>query len=140
MRGKRNKRKEALLVEDIKADERNLIKKTIRKENQAMIRNDQATLKDLIAADAVMEHITGSKQSRDEWLHQISLGRMKYYSSQEDSLTVILRDSNHATADLKIILDARVYGFRNKWRLESISNLIRKNNQWQIIASKAKMY
>lgn len=136
----RGKSKRGVLMDDLKTREQDLIKRTIRKENQAMLNNDQAILKEVIAPDAVMEHITGAKQTRDEWLRQISLGRMKYYSSREDGLTVVMKNTNHATVDLRAVLDARVYGFRNKWRLESISKLIKKDNHWQIVASTAKMY
>lgn len=127
-------------MNDLKTDEQALIKKIIRQENKAMIHNDQSILKSVIASGATMEHITGAKQTRDEWLRQISLGRMKYYSSQEENLSVTMKDATHATADLKTVLDARVYGLRNKWHLESVSNLIKKNNNWLIIASRAQMY
>lgn len=115
------------------------IKEVVRKENQAMIRNDQTTLKEVIASEAVMEHITGVKQSRDEWLNQINKGRMKYYSLEEKDLQVKF-EQNRAVVDVKTVLDARVYGFRNKWRLEAVNYLNKVSGQWKIIASKASMY
>ncbi|WP_227005205.1 nuclear transport factor 2 family protein [Companilactobacillus paralimentarius] len=37
-------------------------------------------------------------------------------------------------------LDARIYGFRNTWTLESRTELTKKNGQWQIVLSQASMY
>lgn len=126
-------------IDTVKTNNVDEIKKVVRKENQAMIHNDQEILKETIAPDAVMEHITGVKQTRDEWLKQINLGRMKYYASKEDSLQVKI-DGDRAIADAKNILDARVYGFRNQWRLEAVHHLKKMNGKWQIVASKASMY
>lgn len=126
-------------ISTVKTNNVDEIKKVVRRENQAMIHNDQEVLKEVIAPEAVMEHITGAKQTRDEWLKQMNLGRMKYYSTKEASLQIKI-DGDTAIADEKNILDARVYGFRNQWHLEAIHQLKKMNGKWQIVASKASMY
>ncbi|MCH7260554.1 hypothetical protein P4G59_10590 [Lactiplantibacillus plantarum] len=37
-------------------------------------------------------------------------------------------------------LDARIYGFRNTWPLQSKVELVKGPHGWQIIASHASMY
>ena len=59
--------------------EEQAVAETIRKQVKGMIDGDLDLLKEVISPDAVFYHITGAKQSRDEWLRQIKLGRMHYF-------------------------------------------------------------
>ena len=59
------------------------VAETVRKQVKGMIDGDLDLLKEVISPDAVFYHITGAKQSRDEWLRQIKLGRMHYFGSRE---------------------------------------------------------
>ena len=59
--------------------EEQAVAETVRKQVKGMIDGDLDLLKEVISSDAVFYHITGAKQSRDEWLRQIKLGRMPYF-------------------------------------------------------------
>ena len=63
--------------------EEQAVAETVRKQVKGMIDGDLDLLKEVISPDAVFYHITGAKQSRDEWLRQIKLGRMHYFGSRE---------------------------------------------------------
>ena len=63
--------------------EEQAVAETVRKQVKGMIDGDLDLLKEVISPDAVFYHITGAKQSRDEWLRQIKLGRMHYFGRRE---------------------------------------------------------
>lgn len=115
------------------------VAKVVRSETTAMINQDVNSLKKLIAPDAKFFHITGAEQSRDEWLQQIKIGRMHYFGSKEELFQVAMKD-DHAEVISRNQLDARIYGFRNTWPLQSRTQLKKINGQWLITESRASMY
>lgn len=121
------------------ATDEKAIAQLVRTETRAMISKDIDTLKKIIAPTAKLFHITGVEQSRDEWLNQIKRGRMHYFGSKEELLQVIVKGS-HAEVISRNQLDARIYGFRNTWPLQSQTELEKINGQWLITKSRASMY
>lgn len=115
------------------------IAKVVRSEVTAMVNKDVDLLKRLIVPNAKFFHITGAGQSRDEWLKQIEIGRMDYINSKEVFFQVIV-NGNHAEVISRNQLDARIYGFRNTWPLQSNTKLEKVNGQWLITESRASMY
>lgn len=123
----------------VEATEEKDVAQVVRSETTAMINQDVDTLKKLIAPNANFYHITGAKQSRDEWLRQIKIGRMHYFGSTEELFQVSMK-GDHAEVISRNQLDARIYGFRNTWPLQSRTQLQKVNGQWLITESRASMY
>ncbi|MGN1283621.1 MAG: nuclear transport factor 2 family protein [Limosilactobacillus sp.] len=115
------------------------IAQLVRAETTAMINKDIDTLKKIISPTAKLFHITGVEQSRDEWLNQIKLGRMHYFGSKEELFQVVVK-GNHAEVISRNQLDARIYGFRNTWPLQSRTKLEKIGDRWLITESHASMY
>ena len=110
-----------------------------RQQIYGIINKDFTKLKQIIAPQAQFSHITGVQQSRDEWLYEIKIGRMHYYSSTEESANVVVNDK-HAEVVMREQLDARIYGIRNIWSLENHYQLAMQDGQWKIVAAQANMY
>lgn len=122
----------------IKTDEQQ-VAEVVRQQVQALVQKDITTLTALIAPQAELTHITGAVQTRDEWLQQIKIGRMHYFGSQEELLQAEVT-GDRALVIMRNRLDARIYGFRNTWPLESRTTLEKINGQWLIVASASSMY
>lgn len=122
----------------IKTDEQQ-VAEVVRQQVQALVQKDIPTLTTLIAPQAELTHITGAVQTRDEWLQQIKIGRMHYFGSQEELLQAEVT-GDRALVIMRNRLDARIYGFRNTWPLESRTTLQKVNGQWLIVASASSMY
>lgn len=113
----------------------------VRGEIDGMLHKDIAKLTQLIAPDAKLGHITGKVESREQWLNQIKLGRMRYLSNQEVSLKVAVdSDGQHATAVTDNRLEARIFGFTNTWPLESTMDLEKRDGHWLILNAKTAMF
>ncbi|MFC6314426.1 nuclear transport factor 2 family protein [Lapidilactobacillus achengensis] len=104
-----------------------------------MLRHDVTLLKQVIAPDAIFVHLNGKVQSREVWLDQMRIGRMRYLDSNELTLTVT-EDGTDVVIVSRSDLTARIYGFENCWHIETTTRLAQRNNAWQITRSQAQFF
>lgn len=121
-----------------KADEIQIIELT-RQLTQNMIERNTLGIDKIVDADFTLTHITGYVQSTAEWFSEIEAERMKYYSFQEVYTSVKIQ-GDKATFVGRNILDARIWGSRNKWRLQQTMQLERRNKKWIILNSVATTF
>ncbi|MEY8530608.1 MULTISPECIES: nuclear transport factor 2 family protein [Lactobacillus] len=124
---------------DLATQDEKEIENIFKKENRAMVEQDLTALKEIIAPEAILTHITGAEQSRDEWLKQIKIGRMRYKKSVLKRIVIQLIDDDHASAVVQNLVTARIYGFTNDWMLQSANQLIKREGKWIITSSKASL-
>ncbi len=110
-----------------------------RKLTQLMIDRDTDGLNKILDAHFTLTHITGYVQSKEEWLSEIASERMKYYSYEEVK-TVVEINGNEATFMGQNVLDARIWGSRNNWRLQQTMQLKNRNGAWIILSSVATTF
>ncbi len=96
--------------------------------NKAMVERDIETLRSLMADDLVLIHMSGQTQSKEEWLEEIRNETMCYYSIEIENLCITV-DGNRATATYTSIMDARIWGSRGTWRMNSTMNLEKTENR-----------
>lgn len=120
-------------------DEEQAVARVVRQQVKGMVAQDIASLKQVIAPDARLYHITGTVQSRDEWLKQIKIGRMHYFSSKEVLFQVKVT-GDQAEVIARNELDARIYGFRNTWPLQTRTKLAKVTGRWWITTAHSSMY
>lgn len=97
--------------------------------NKAMIDRDVETLGSLMADDLILVHITGATQTKQEWLDEIAAETMRYYAIERQNLNILI-DGNHATVTYLSIIDARIWGSRGTWRINSTAHLVKTENGW----------
>ena len=106
---------------------------------QLMIVRDTAGMDSILDAHFTLTHITGYVQSKAEWFSEIASERMKYYSYKEVKTTIELT-GNKATFIGQDLLDARIWGSRNNWRLQQKMQLEKCNGNWIILNSVATTF
>lgn len=97
--------------------------------DKAMIDRDIETLGSLMADDLILVHITGRQQSKAEWLEEIRSENMRYYDIKRENFKMEI-NGNRATATYVSVLDARIYGSRNVWRLNVTMPLEKRDGAW----------
>lgn len=107
-----------------------------RQLTQLMIDKDIAGLNRILDMHFTLTHITGYVQSKEEWFSEIESERMKYYSYKEVKTSVKI-DTDKATFVGQNLLDARIWGTRNNWRLQQTMQLEKRNGKWIILKSVA---
>jgi hypothetical protein len=110
-----------------------------RQLTQFMIDRDTAGLNKILDANFTLTHITGYVQSKNDWFTEIATERMKYYSYKELKTSVEI-NGNHATFTGQNLLDARIWGSRNNWRLQQTMELEYRNGNWIILKSIATTF
>jgi len=64
------------------------VKRVCRQQIEGLLTKDLALLDRITAPTAVFSHLTGEQQTKSDWLQQLKIGRLHYFSSQEVSLKV----------------------------------------------------
>ena len=106
---------------------------------QLMIDRNTVELNKILDPHFTLTHITGYVQPKDEWFSEIESERMKYYSYKEVKTSVEI-DGDKATFVGQNILDARIWGSRNNWRLQQTMQLEKRRGKWIILKSVATIF
>ena len=116
------------------------IKELYRSYWNYMIDKNAEGLRDLMAGDYYLRHMTGVKQSVDEFLKGLLNGTFNYYSAEHDEIIVNI-NGDTATMIGKSRVLATVYGGgKNSWRLQGDFTLRKENGNWKLTSSKASTY
>ena len=111
-----------------------------RKYWHCMITKNADGLRDLMADDYYLLHMTGVKQSAEVFLNGLLDGTFNYYSADHDSIEVSL-NGDHAIMTGRSRVMAAVYGGRKRsWRLQGDFTLRKENGDWKFTCSKASTY
>ena len=122
------------------ADEKDTIREMYRKYWSCMISKDVDGLRDLMADDYYLLHMTGVKQSAKVFLSGLLDSSFNYYSADHDSIEVSL-NGDHAIMTGRSRVMAAVYGGRkSSWRLQGDFTLRKENGNWKFTSSKASTY
>lgn len=95
----------------------------------AMVNRDIQKLDSLMADDLVLHHISGTTQSKKEWLSCIEEESMKYYNIEIDSFQVQV-NGDSASVDHTTTIDARIYGSEGTWTLSGTSHYEKRDGEW----------
>ncbi|MFV0558751.1 MAG: nuclear transport factor 2 family protein [Enterococcus sp.] len=91
--------------------------KLYRQQYEAMVNQEIEVLDNLLASEFTLTHMTGIKQSKSEWLNDISRNQMNYFSYLEETVNVTIKQ-NQAMVVGRNQVDAQIYGTRGKWFLQ----------------------
>ena len=105
-----------------------------------MIEKNIEGLRSLMSSDYCLFHMTGVKQSADEFLNGLKNGTFNYYSADHDDIEVSVHD-DEATMTGKSRVVAAVYGgSKGNWRLQGDFTLRKENGSWKFTSSRASTY
>ena len=90
-------------------DDKKQIEQLYKQMYQAMIAKDIATLNTILADGSVLIHMTGTRQPKKQYLHEIENGTLNYYSVEDDEISITV---NGVTAEMtgRSRVNAAVYG------------------------------
>ena len=107
---------------------------------QAMVEKDTATLNRVHADDFVLVHMTGMRQSKQEYINAIADGTLNYFSAEHEQMDIQI-DGDTATLTGRSRVTAAVFGGgRGTWRLQLRFKLAKRDGIWQFTESRASTY
>lgn len=111
----------------------------VRQLSEFMIERDTDAMSKILDNDFTLTHITAYVQPKAEWLNEVAKESMKYYSVKETSHEIKVI-GNIAEITIKSLVDARIWGSRNTWKLQQKMKLEKTNGTWIILNSVASTY
>lgn len=126
------------MEENITIDEQ-AVSALVKQLSESMIKRDITTMTKILDKDFTLTHITGYVQPKAEWLNEVALESMKYYSVKEVNHKVKIT-GQVAEVTIQSLVDARIWGSRNTWRLQQKMRLEKRNEKWIILNSIASTF
>ena len=121
-------------------DDKQQIEALYKQMYRAMIAKDIETLGSLLDENAVLIHMTGTRQPKREYLRAIKDGTLNYNSVEDDEI-IIEVNGDKATMTGRSRVNAAVYGGgRHTWRLQIKSTLVKKDGHWLFVEQRASTY
>ena len=116
------------------------IRELYRKYWKFMIDKDEAGLRSLLSDDYYLRHMTGVKQSAEEFIKGLMNGTFNYFSAEHDDIEVNVAGSTATMIGKSRVLAAVYGGGKNKWRLQGDFTLRKENGIWKLTSSGASTY
>ena len=105
-----------------------------------MVEKDTVTLNRVHADDFVLVHMTGMRQSKQEYINAIADGTLNYFSAEHEQMDIQI-DGDTATLTGRSRVTAAVFGGgRGTWRLQLRFKLAKRDGRWQFTESRASTY
>ena len=96
---------------------------------QAMVDADIDTMKEIVPADVTFTHVSGMKQTRDEYFEDIKNGALNYYNIGIENPKIVVRE-NDATITYTSVLDANAYGAKGVYRMQGGHKFNKIGGKW----------
>ena len=121
-------------------DETETIRALYRRYWRCMIEKDAAGLRELMAEDYTLTHMTGVKQSAGTFLQGLRDGTFNYYTAEHDSIEVTVSGDHAAMTGKSRVLAAVYGGGKHLWKLRGDFTLRKENGTWRFTGSRASTY
>ena len=123
----------------MKTDEE-IIKDLYRDYWRYMIEKNAEGLRRIMSDDYYLLHMTGVRQSKEEFIKGLLGGTFNYYSAEHDGIDVEIGGENAKMTGKSRVLAAVYGGGKHLWRLRGDFTLRKENGSWNLTSSKASTY
>lgn len=107
---------------------------------EASINKDLDKLDEILSDDYVLVHMTGMKQSKEDYIESVKTGELAYYESNHESIEVNI-NGEEATIIGKTKTLASPFGSsKSWWNLRQDLKAKKINGKWILTYSKASSY
>ena len=99
---------------------------------QAMTDKDIDTMREIVSEDMVFVHMSGIRQTREEYFADVADGSLTYYTiGMADPVIEI--DGDHAIVTYTSILNANAYGARGTFRMKGSHHYENRDGAWMAV-------
>ena len=107
---------------------------------EASINKDLDKLDEILSDDYVLVHMTGMKQSKEDYIESVKNGELSYFETNHESIEVTI-NGNEATILGKTKTLASPFGSsKSWWNLRQDLKAKKINGKWILTYSKASTY
>ena len=117
-----------------------LIREAYIRMYEGMITKDEAILRDVLDDSFVLVHMTGMRQSREEFINAVLDGTLNYYSAEHEHMHVEIITDTAVLTGQSYVAAAVFGGGRSNWRLKQKCSFKKVDGTWKITRSVASTY
>lgn len=99
---------------------------------QALIDQNIPKLKQLLPDDYIAVHITGRRQTKEEWLKDIENGDMRYFHFTDLHYS-FSQEGNRVQLGICQRITANIYGSEGTWSIPGTRLFEKRDGEWQIV-------
>ena len=96
---------------------------------EAMTEADIDTMRAIVSEDMVFTHMSGMRQTREEYLADVADGSLRYYTIDMEK-PVVKVDGGKATVTYTSLLNANAYGARGSFRMKGTHHYENRDGAW----------
>ncbi len=120
--------------------EKESLKQLYERMYRAMIEKDEAVLREVLADDFVLVHMTGLRQDKDTYIRYITNGTLNYFNKRDREIEVTLTGTVAALTGKSEVSAAVFGGGRGTWRLQLEMRAKKVSEQWQFTDATASLW
>ena len=106
----------------------------------AMVNKDRAELERVHDDSFVLVHMTGMRQSKQEYINAIMGGTLNYYSASHKDMLVEIKGDSAVLIGRSRVTAAVFGGGKHTWQLQLRFQLVKKNGEWRFALASASTY
>ena len=106
----------------------------------AMVNKDRAELERVHDDSFVLVHMTGMRQSRQEYINAIMDGTLNYYSASHEDMQVEVGGDSAVLTGKSRVTAAVFGGGKHTWRLQLKFTVVKKSDDWYFTSASASTY
>lgn len=95
--------------------------------NAAMVSADTVALAAMMDEAIVLRHLSGTTQTRSEWLADVKSGTMRYHNVEKRDVHISQEEDGSIKVRFTSIITATIWGSRGTWTLHPTMRLIRRD-------------
>ncbi len=99
---------------------------------EALTEADMETLDEMIADDSTFTHMSGKKQTKEEYLADVENGRLNYIAVEIQNPVVTI-NKNIASVSCTTVLTANAYGAKGAWPFTGRRMFTKQDGTWKVI-------
>ena len=99
---------------------------------QALIDQNIPKLKQLLPDDYIAVHITGRRQTKEEWLKDVENGDMRYFHFSDLHYS-LSQEGNRVNLKIRQRIRANIYGSEGTWSIPGTRVFEKQGESWQIV-------
>ena len=121
-------------------EDRILIEEAYRKMFDGMVMKDEVLLRDVLDDSYVLVHMTGIRQSKEQFIAAVMNGTLNYFSGKQEGLSVDVNGDTAVMTGRSVVVAAVFGGGKHTWRLQQKCSLRKVNGSWKITCSVVSTY
>ena len=117
-----------------------LIRKAYIRMYEGMIEKDEAILREVLDDSFVLIHMTGMRQSKEDFIRSVLNGTLNYFSAKHEHISVEVSGGSAVLTGQSYITAAVFGGSRSNWHLQLRCSMKKLSDGWKITKSVADTY